>query len=209
MLTHLFYEDPTSYCLTPLFFKFYPTPPFPVVSNPYPPCHIWCIILLNYIMDLNMSSLGLTLVPEGKKDLDVFYVTRHKVYWGLTHNVFFLAVLWFDITHIQTHKHRHTAHSQSSRLTHPYKFIFTLPVMCSQELSLLHWMNNSLNHYYKKITFHNVFSFQKLFICKSQYMLIRWSKAMFFLWNTNNTDRNGANKQNTYTHTKHSEKEVS
>ena len=32
-------------------------------------------------------------------------------------------------------------------------------------------------------------------------------KTKFFLWNTNNTDRNSVNKQNTHTHTKHSEKD--
>ena len=30
---------------------------------------------------------------------------------------------------------------------------------------------------------------------------------MFVIWNTNNTDKNGLNKQNTGTHTKHSEKD--
>ena len=31
------------------------------------------------------------------------------------------------------------------------------------------------------------------------YQLIICSKTKFFLWNTNNTDKNGVNKQNTYT----------
>ena len=30
------------------------------------------------------------------------------------------------------------------------------------------------------------------------YLFIRCNKTKFFLWNTNNTDRNGVNKQNTY-----------
>ena len=33
---------------------------------------------------------------------------------------------------------QHTAHSGASKLTHPYKYIFMPPVMCSQQLSLLH-----------------------------------------------------------------------
>ena len=37
------------------------------------------------------------------------------------------------------------------------------------------------------------------------YMFIRCNKTKFFLWNTNNTDRNGVNKQKT--HTKHLEKD--
>ena len=36
------------------------------------------------------------------------------------------------------------SHSGASRLIHPHKHIFTPPVMCSQKLSLLCWMNNSL-----------------------------------------------------------------
>ena len=48
-------------------------------------------------------------------------------------------------THTDTHAHTHTkTHSGASRLTHLYKYIFTPPVMYSQPLSLLHWMNNSL-----------------------------------------------------------------
>ena len=75
-----------------LFFKFCST------SNPLPTSlsvvlflwlnwwshYTWCVILLNDIMDLHMSSLA-TLVPEGKKDLDVFYATWYQVYWGLTY----------------------------------------------------------------------------------------------------------------------------
>ena len=130
MLTHLFYEDPTSYCITPLFFKFYPTPPFPVVSNPYPPCHIWCIILLNYIMDLNMSSLGLTLVPEGKKDLDVFYVTRHKIYWGLTHNVFFWQ--YSDlISHTYKLTNTDTQHTHSPADWHTHINLYLHFLLCA------------------------------------------------------------------------------
>ena len=37
-------------------------------------------------------------------------------------------------------------------------------------------------------------------LVKIIYLLIRCYKTMFALCNTNNTDRNGANKQNTCTH---------
>ena len=36
---------------------------------------------------------------------------------------------------------------------------------------------------------------------KSVYLFIRCSNTRLFLQNTNNTDRNGVNKQNTHTHT--------
>ena len=96
--------------------------------------HIWCAILLNDNTDRDMSSLS-TLVPEGP--WDVFYATRHQVYRGLTHNVF-LMLLWFDMLHPHTNTQTHTAHSETSRLTHSYKYIFTPPVICSRQLLLLH-----------------------------------------------------------------------
>ena len=107
--------------------------------------HLMCY-LLNNIMDLHKLSLD-TLVPEGP--WCVFYATGCQVYWDLTH--IFLLVLWLDITHTNTDTHTKT-HStlRASRFTHPYKYIFTPPVMCSQQLSSLHWMDNSLiskNHF--------------------------------------------------------------
>ena len=50
------------------------------------------------------------------------------------------------------------------------------------------------------------FLFKNYTIVKAIYLLIRCYKTKSFLWNKNNTDRNGVNKQNTYRHTKHSEK---
>ena len=51
--------------------------------------------------------------------------------------------------------------------------------------------------WYQKFTFHNVFSFQEVLII---HLLIRCYKTRFFLWNTNNNDRNGLSKENKYTH---------
>ena len=69
-------------------------------------CHIWCAVLLNDNMDLNMSSLG-TIVLEGP--WCVFYATRHQIYLGLTRNVVFY---WYSdlISHDthDTHMHAHT-----------------------------------------------------------------------------------------------------
>ena len=102
--------------------------------------HIWVAILLNDIMDIHISSLG-TFVPEGR--WCVFYATRRQVYWGLTHNK---ILCWYSdlISHTQTHAHRDTQHTQRPVTTRPYKYIITPIVVCSQQLSLLHWMNNSL-----------------------------------------------------------------
>ena len=124
---------------TPPFFKFCPPPSLPYHLQPAPPLlfllsvslangwsrHILCAILLNDNKDLHMSSVG-TLVPEGP--WCVFYATRCQVYWGLTHNVVFY---WYSnlISHTQTHKYTIT-------LTNIQ--LFTPPVMCSQQLPLLH-----------------------------------------------------------------------
>ena len=96
-----------------------------------------------YILDLHMSSLG-TLVPE--EPWCAFYATRHQVYWGLTHvdSCWYSNLLSHTQTHTHTHTHTHTAHSEASRLTHQYKYIFRPPAGCSQQLSFLHWMDNSL-----------------------------------------------------------------
>ena len=87
---HLFYEDPPTLPTSP-FSKFCSTLPFPCCLQSPPPLlfyclvfclngelhHILCAVLLNYIMDLHMSSLR-TLVPEGSSC--VFYVARSQVY---------------------------------------------------------------------------------------------------------------------------------
>ena len=43
------------------------------------------------------------------------------------------------------------------------------------------------------------FLFKNYSLAKVIYLLIRCYKTRFFLSNTNNTDRNGVNKQNTHT----------
>ena len=136
---------------TPSFSNFLqpiPSPHSPVTSNLTPTVlsvdhflwlngwsrHIWCIILLNDKMDLRMSSLG-TLVPDGH--WCVFYVRRHQVYCSLTHYVLFY---WcYDlISHTHTNTQTQTAHLGGSRSTHAYKYIFTSPVLCSQQSPLLY-----------------------------------------------------------------------
>ena len=119
-------------------------------------------------MDLYMLSLC-TLVPE--RPSCVFYATRCPVYWGLTHDLAFC--LYSDLiphthTHTHTHTHkdtqRHTAPWGGNRLTHPSKYILTLPAMCSQQLSVVHW----IIHWFQKLTFHNIFSFQTLHTGRSR-----------------------------------------
>ena len=99
-------------------------------------CRIWFTFSILWIY------ICRALVPCTRRTLIVFYATRHQVYWGLTHDV--VSCWYFDlISH--THTHIDTQHTQGgSRLTDLYEYIFTLPAMSSQQLSLLHWMNNLL-----------------------------------------------------------------
>ena len=61
------------------------------------------------------------------------------------------------VTHKQ-HTQRHTAHSGANRVIHPYKYILTPPVMCSQQLSGLHW----IIQWYPKIYFPQLLFFSKI-----------------------------------------------
>ena len=49
------------------------------------------------------------------------------------------------------------------------------------------------------------FLFKNYSILAVAYLFIRCNKTKFFLWNINNTDKNGKNEQNT--HTKYLEKD--
>ena len=99
------------------------------------------------------------------------------------------TLIWY---HTHTHTHKDTQHTQTNTLTHPYKYISKPSVMCSQQLSVLHW----IIQWYQKFTFQCLFFLK---ITQVIYLYIRSNKTKLFLWNTNNTDKNGVNKQNTHT----------
>ena len=48
-------------------------------------------------------------------------------------------MIWYH-THTHTHKQWHTVHTGANRLTYPYKYILTPPVMYSHQLAALHWI---------------------------------------------------------------------
>ena len=83
----------------------------------------------------------------------------------------------------------------STRRALPYKCILRPPVMGSQQLSVLYWMNNSLisKNSFPKCLFKNYS------LVEVTYLLIGCSKTRVFLLNTNNTNRNYGNKQSTNT----------
>ena len=167
--------------------------------------HVWYAILLNVFMNLRMSILG-TLVPEGP--WCVFHATRHHLHWGL---FFWYSDLILDTTHThththtRTHTHTHTTHSVTSRLNHTHINIYLYQLLCahSSYLCYIEW----IIHWFTKMYFPQCLFYLKIIHLQKPYLLIRCYKTSLFLWSGNNTDINGVNKQNTHTHTKHSEKE--
>ena len=143
--------------------------------------HIWCAILLN---DRYYGSAHVeTWYLSARRTWCVFCSTRRQVYWGLTHVIF----CWYsDLilhtnkqakqTNTHTHTERHTAHSGASRLTHSYKYIFTPPFICSQQLSLLFGIDNSLIY---KNSFPRCLFFPTIIHLKRSYLLIRCYKTKF------------------------------
>ena len=90
---------------------------------------------------------------------------------------------------VQTHAHTQTHTTHSGAITQPYKYIFTPPAMCSQQLTLLHWMDNSLiskNYVPQCLFFSRIIHLQRSYIC--------WLDAIR-LGSSNNT---GVTKQNTH-----------
>ena len=129
----------------PSFSKFCPPPPH-THTQPSP-------ALLFLLMGLHMSSLCI-IVSEGP--CCVFYATRSLLRSDTKYDS--LLVLWFDITLTNTH-------STHSGQTQPYRYILTPTVMCSQQLSILKWMNNLLISKICFPKFSNLFAFQKLLTC--------------------------------------------
>ena len=70
-----------------------------------------------------------------KRACCMFYATRYQVYWGLTHNVFFFAVV-ISCTHKHKHTLKHLPHSGANRLIHSYKCILTCHLLCAHSSHL-------------------------------------------------------------------------
>ena len=102
----------------------------------------------------------------------------------------FLLVLRLDITH--------TGYSGANILTCRYRYILTPPVMCTQQLPVLHWTKT---FWYKNVFYRGpqclyclkLAHLQKSFICLLDSRRVSPSCEI------KNTDRNGINWQNSYT----------
>ena len=143
VLSPLFYEDPTIFPTLPVLpccLQSVCTPTDQSVVF-----FLWLNRWLRHICVLFYSMISWMYTCRALGPWCIFMQQAVK-FTEVWHMMFFLFVLWYDITHAYTHIHtqRHTAHPGASRLTHPYKYIFIPTVMCSQQLSLLHWMKKSL-----------------------------------------------------------------
>ena len=156
--------------------------------------HIWFVVLLNDFMQLCLSSLD-TVVPEG---LTVCFMQQGITFTKIGEKMqIFTSTLILYLSHI--YRQRHTAHTGTNRLTYSYKNIYPPPVMCSQQLSVLHWR---IIRWYQKCTLKSptmTLLFKTYSFVEVTYMLIKFNSITFFPWNTKDADWNGKNKQNTHT----------
>ena len=126
------------------FLKFFPAP-LSIVSNLNPPPQ------LLFLMPCFFDWIG------ERARFDVLF---HLILWIYKCRILVLSTRTTLLCVLHTYTQRYTARSGTNRLTHPYKYILKTPVVCTQQLSVLHW----IIHWYQKFTFRNAFSFKKLFI---------------------------------------------
>ena len=156
VLTPLFYEDPPI-LLTPTPVSNFVQPSLPLSPNP---CHLhpphqgffllscfFCWMgdhatfdVLFYLMIIWIYTCQ-ALVPWYQKDLNVCFMQQGVRFAEVWHMCFFSGTL--DFTNTQTH----TAHSGTSRMTHPYKCIYLHHLLCAQSsyLYCIKWLKKWLN----------------------------------------------------------------
>ena len=186
--------------LSPLFFKFWlnhsllthsplcPPPPPPPHTHTHTHTHIHPSTLpalftaSAHVLWYNHKDLVVCF-----KQQDVSLIRSR----GLIHEVVFLLVLPFDITHTS----KETQHTQGPIGWHIHTNIHHLLCGQSSYLYYIEWIiwcyqNLSLQSFIMSLLF------QKYWLIEITYLLIRFNKTRFLPWNTKNTDRYGANKQN-------------
>ena len=146
---------------TPLFFKFCPTH-----SSPPLPCHLQMPAPLYLLLTCFFGWMGDHATFDVLFYLMIWIYTYqalgpwcvfHATRWGLTHN-FTGTLIWY-------HTQKYTQHTQGpvDWHTHLSKYLQQLLFVHSSYLYYIEW----IIHWDQKFTFHNVFSVQKLFICKA------------------------------------------
>ena len=156
------------FLLPTLPFWFNVSTPAPIPAPNKTTSHTWCVILLNDIMDLHMLSL----VPSG-----LFYAMRCQ-FTEVSHVTRFFAstFLWYH-----SNKQRHTTHTEkTNKMIYPYKYILKPPVLGSQQLPLLHSMNNQKFTLKSSAMF---WLFRNHWLVEVTYQLIGLNSINFSTWN--------------------------
>ena len=98
----------------------------------------------------------------------------------------------------KTHTYKHT---EGPIDWHTHINIYLHHLLCTNS-SYLYYIEWTI-YWYQKFTI-----FYLYYMVKVIHLLIRCYKTRFFIWNTNNTDRNGVNKQNKHTHTTNTQRKI-
>ena len=151
---------PPLYCLLPIFKIFFQPPPPPLLLLSLLPCFFgWmCGRATSSVLFYLMTYICQTLVPD--TPCYEFYARKRQVYYRFDNDMGFASILTC-ITHTNTD----TQYTQRPIDSH-IKYIFLPSTMCSKQLSVWHWIHNSLisKIFYIEV---NIFALQKLFTCRS------------------------------------------
>ena len=158
------------YCLSPTF-SIFSNPPLPPFFPRYLlPCFfLWmcdCATLnVLFYFTIRQTYTCWALVSQYQRHLVVCFRKQgiNNFTVGLTHRTWLLlALIWYH-----THKHIYTSHRGTNWPAYIYKYILTSTVMRSQQLPVLHWMNDSLisKIYFTEVP--NIFAFRKLLTSRS------------------------------------------
>ena len=101
----------------------------------------------------------------------------------------FLAnTLWY-------HTHKDTKHKQGPIDWNNHINMYLLCAYSSY-LDYIEWIIHWSQNFNLQAPY--CFYFSKITLVEATHLLISFNKSKFFLWNTKNSDRTGANKQNTH-----------
>ena len=127
-----------AYPSPPPFFKIFPPPPFPVMSNPHPHCSFCCLVsLAEWVIALHLMCYFTERYHRCTHvkpyDLDACFMQQGLKFTEVWHRCGFSLVLWFDL--LLTHKHRHThkdtQHTQGSVDGHTHINIYLHQLLCA------------------------------------------------------------------------------
>ena len=106
--------------------------------------------------------------------------------------VFAGSLIWYH-----TKRQTHIVHTATNKLTNTYKYMLTPPVMCTQQVLVLHWMNSLMIQKFSLQRPTMSLLFKNYLLVEVIHLLISFNKTKSFLWKAKNTDRNSINEQNT------------